>query len=341
MVNNLKLKRFSTIYSKEKLKNKQIKNEQGDKNNENIFKREADIKCKNMNMYNYIITKNNIPNKCYKQINIDKDGNCFYKCVSYFLYGTIDYHREIRNTISNVCKANLEEICDFQETVEIRKDKYILTRNYIDMISDEGNWATNIDISVTAYIYNINIAIYLKNEDDEDLRYAHLYSYEENNYKNPLLLLLNENFNHFNILYDFEEYDDSKDNSEQKEEILKESIINENYESKIQNIPKTKTNDIIIYSNNEKKEVKEKESIKSAVKYEYDPNNPFPKYILGEDENLYLNIYNYLKNGLIKNKRTWPKYIEEIKDKRKKDEKKVDFCRKIGVYKRKEIEGKK
>ena len=154
-------------------------------------------------MYNYIITKNNIPNKCYKQINIDKDGNCFYKCVSYFLYGTIDYHREIRDIISNVCKANLEELCNFQETVEIRKDKYILTRNYIDMISDEGNWATNIDISVTAYIYNINIAIYLKNEDDEDLRYAHLYSYEENNYKNPLLLLLNENFNHFNILYDF------------------------------------------------------------------------------------------------------------------------------------------
>ena len=152
------------------------------------------------------------------------------------------------------------------------------------MISDEGNWATNIDISVTAYIYNINIAIYLKNEDDEDLRYAHLYSYEENNYKNPLLLLLNENFNHFNILYDFEEYDDSKDNSEQKEEILK------------------------------------------------DPNNPFPKYILGEDENLYLNIYNYLKNGLIKNKRTWPKYIEEIKDKRKKDEKKVEYCRKKGKY---------
>ena len=122
MVNNLKLKRFSTIYSKEKLKNKQIKNEERDKNNENIFKREADIKYKNMNMYNYIITKNNIPNKYYKLINIDKDGNCFYKCVSYFLYGTIDYYREVRNTISNVCKVNLKELCDFQENVEIRKD---------------------------------------------------------------------------------------------------------------------------------------------------------------------------------------------------------------------------
>ena len=49
-----------------------------------------------MNMYNYIITKNNIPKTRYKLINIDKDGNCFYKCVSYFLYGTIAYHREVR-----------------------------------------------------------------------------------------------------------------------------------------------------------------------------------------------------------------------------------------------------
>ena len=32
----------------------------------------------------------------------------------------------------------------------------------------------------------------------------------------------------------------------------------------------------------------------------------------------------------------WPNYIEEIKDKKKKDQKKIDFCRKIGVYKRKE-----
>ena len=77
------------------------------------------------------------------------------------------------NTIYNVCKANIEELSDFQEDVEIRKDKYILAKDYIDMICDEGNWAANIDISLTAFIYNINIAIHLKNADDEDLRYDH------------------------------------------------------------------------------------------------------------------------------------------------------------------------
>ena len=100
------------------------------------------------------------------------------------------------------------------------------------MICNEGNWATNIDISITVYIYNINIAIYLKNVDDEDLRYTHIFSYGDNNYKNPLLLLMNENFNHFNILYDCDDYDNSYDISEQNEEFLKESIKSEKSESK-------------------------------------------------------------------------------------------------------------
>ena len=120
-------------------------------------------------MYNYILSRINILDKPYKLINIDKARNYFYICVSYYLYGIIEYHSEIRKIISNVCKDKLEELCDFQEKVEIKIDKFLRTKDYIYMISKEGNWATNIDISLTAYIYNINIAKYLKNEDDRDL----------------------------------------------------------------------------------------------------------------------------------------------------------------------------
>ena len=111
--------------------------------------------------------------------------------------------------------------------------------------------------------------------------------------------------------------------STQKEEFLKEKIKYEKSESKNKIIPEIKINNIIKTANNDNKgEDKQKECVKSVVKYKYDPNNPYPKYILGEDENFYLNIYNFLKNGLIKNKRSWPNYIEEIKDKRKKIKKK-------------------
>ena len=90
----------------------------------------------------------------------------------------------------------------------------------------------------------------------------------------------------------------------------------EKSESKSKKNPELKDNNAINSSNNKntgEEIIKQKESKKSAVKYKYDPNNPYPKYILGEEENLYLNIYNFLKNWLIKNKRTWPNYIEEIK----------------------------
>ena len=43
--------------------------------------------------------------------------------------------------------------------------------------------------------------------------------------------------------------------------------------------------------------------------------NPFPKYTSGSDPDLYMNIFNFLKNGLINNKRCWPEYIDNIKDK--------------------------
>ena len=82
-------------------------------------------------MYNYIIEKKNIPQNSYKLNKIDKEGNCFYRCVSFYLYGTVKYHSEIRKTISKICIENIEELCEFQEYVEIRKDKDISTRQYI------------------------------------------------------------------------------------------------------------------------------------------------------------------------------------------------------------------
>ena len=68
------------------------------------------------------------------------------------------------------------------------------------------------------------------------------------------------------------------------------------------------------------------------VKYIYKSSNPFPKYINGEDENLYLHIYNFLKSGLKNGKRHWPDYIENIKDKKQKSHKKLKFYRKIGFF---------
>ena len=65
----------------------------------------------------------------------------------------------------------------------------------------------------------------------------------------------------------------------------------------------------------------------------YNENNPFPIYTAGKDENLYQNIFIFLKNGINNGKRCWPDYIERIKDSKIKSNKKLSFYRKIGFFK--------
>ena len=137
------------------------------------------------------------------------------------------------------------------------------------MINTEGNWATNIDISVTSYLYDINIAIYLA-DDEDNLKYAHMFSYEEQNYLKPLLLLVNENFNHFNIIYDIEEFEDNDLQNTNEIKISQNSDSENNTSSKIEN-------NKIIQSDNNKDLIEEteyKEKNNSKVKYKYENNNP-------------------------------------------------------------------
>ena len=103
-------------------------------------------------MYNYIISKENIPSNKYKLIKVKKDGNCFYSCLSTFLYCNPNFHTELREIIAYICKENINEISNFQENVESRRDTYINTKDYINLMSNIGNWATSIDITVSVYI---------------------------------------------------------------------------------------------------------------------------------------------------------------------------------------------
>ena len=48
----------------------------------------------------------------------------------------------------------------------------------------------------------------------------------------------------------------------------------------------------------------------------YNDDNPFPKYTMGNDKNLYLNIFNFLDGGINDGKRKWLDYIDYIKDKK-------------------------
>ena len=172
----------------------QIKND----NIDNIFKIGFNIKISNENLFDYVKNKRDIPLKSIIFITVDNDGNCYYRCLSKFLYDTDQKHKELRNLIYEFCNSNKEIIAEFQPQVEIRNNTFINTLDYIQNICSNKFWATDIELAISSFIFGINIAVY-KSKDSNNLQYLYSFINNESN-KIPLMVLWNENLNHFNII---------------------------------------------------------------------------------------------------------------------------------------------
>lgn len=297
-----------------------------------------------------MINKRDIPLKTISFITVASDGNCYYRCLSNFLYDTDQKHKELRNIIYEFCNSNKEMIAEFQPQVEIRNNTLINTLDYIQNICNNKFWATDIELAISSFIFGINIAVYIS-KDRNNLQYLHSYINNENN-KIPLMVLWNENLNHFNII----KYKDgdqnlsnlnnkitnnSNEKKTSKKFKIKSAINTDNVHNLKDKFIKDKTINNEIESGNENR-IEKKLNYNDICKKEfYDNTNPYPKYTSGKDENLYLNIFNFLKDGINNGKRNWPKYIEAIKNKKERENRKLDFYRKIGFLKpsKKKIKG--
>ena len=201
-------------------------------------------------------------------------------------------------------------------------------------------WAGGIEMQLTYYIFNINIMVfgnYYINENKQifiDNSFHTVTEYINENSSNsdtPLMIILHVNDNHYQLLY----YNTT--NAEDLN-IIKEIEDSKNIKSKNLNNKEDKSN--IEIDNKHIDNNKVKDTI-SKVKESLDQNknnnisnrdklNMFLEYTMGEDKNFYYNVYIFLKNCIIKNKRTWPEYIENIKDKNEQSIKEIEFYKKIG-----------
>ena len=62
-------------------------------------------------------------------------------------------------------------------------------------------------------------------ENEKELEYVLLFSYGEQNYTEHLLILLKENFNHFDIIYDINEFGSNNINNNQIENNQEEKNV--------------------------------------------------------------------------------------------------------------------
>ena len=107
----------------------------------------------------------------FNQINIEADGNCLYRCVSYHLFGTQSFHNKIRNETYEYLKKNktfVYEYCylennkfyiDIEIGVNKIKTKFFI-EDYIENIKNDGFFGGFIELYIISKIYNTPIFIY-------------------------------------------------------------------------------------------------------------------------------------------------------------------------------------
>ena len=152
----------------------------------------------------------------------------FFRSSSTFLYGSDDKYNELREAVFIHCNENKDSILEFQKEVEIRPDLYIDTTEYINKIRINKNWATDIDIAVSSFIFGINIAIYI-DKNKNYLGYANSYIID-NNIDIPLMALYNRNLNHFELVINRQNKNMTNNNNENNKKLNEDNLNMKNNE---------------------------------------------------------------------------------------------------------------
>ena len=92
-------------------------------------------------------------------IEIDRDGNCFFKAVSFTLTGVQDFHREIRLAICNHLLQNQLLFKPFLRNEDCSVENYISSTCMIE----NGTWATEIEILALSHLIGTHVYVYSDN----------------------------------------------------------------------------------------------------------------------------------------------------------------------------------
>ena len=209
-IDNKKNKSNNQDNKKEKDEEKTNKNNNDKSNNNNDNPNNNICDTNKNNLYTtyineifYPLVKNfkNINPKNVNIIEIEGDGNCLFRSISQFLYGNQYMHKNIRMRIYNEALSRLNVIPNV--IIETERGNYRI-HEYIHTIKEDGNYGGDLELSIAYDIFNINIAQYLLEKDENNniinLKFIK-YINDDNSERKNLLLLINENRDHFMVGY--------------------------------------------------------------------------------------------------------------------------------------------
>ena len=150
-------------------------------------------------IYNLILSHKPLDKNLFENIDVGRDGNCFYRTLSLFFTNEESHYKFFREQIYIACKNNLNELKEF--FVDQNKDP-ILENNkldgYIEKIRQNYFFASNIEISIASKIFQITIGIY---EEDKNNKCFNAYAVFTTEPISKDYILINfENRNHYRLL---------------------------------------------------------------------------------------------------------------------------------------------
>jgi len=97
-----------------------------------------------------------IPSTGRERHRVSGTGDCFYKCLSYNLYGKEDYHLKIREVVCNVLHQHPESFIQFYDNTN--EEEFI---DHIIQQQSPGAWATQVEIFAAATWLQCPLFIYM------------------------------------------------------------------------------------------------------------------------------------------------------------------------------------
>lgn len=114
------------------------------------------------------------------------DGNCLFRCFSFFLYNNDIFYNRVRKIIVDYMSSHWNE---FQDFTHLDKATYILN------MSRDREYGTNLEIQAFVKLYDVNIKIICNHNDN-----YYYFGRSESNYKLVLLYEGQIDNGHYNII---------------------------------------------------------------------------------------------------------------------------------------------
>ncbi|XP_062573153.1 uncharacterized protein LOC134235086, partial [Saccostrea cucullata] len=208
-----------------------------------------------------------VPKSCK---DIERDGNCFFRAISFSLTNSENHHKQIREA---VCQHLLKNEIEFQQFMRTEGSlrSYLLSSN----MTHEGIWATELEILAVAHMLNVDIYTY------SDMRWlqfsGHDLCAESVNHRGAIYLYHREQ-NHYDVVLQVTSRLAEIDCFLMNNPGGREYILRKENQMRMRNRRKAPELKAIVDSN---------ENRKTALKKKYQKNEEFREKMLKHKKNMY------------------------------------------------------